>query len=189
MFLRIGLIGAPKSGKSLIGRFFVENKGFKQFAFADKIKQEFFLNSSYAEKDFEYAKKKDHELEKKIRQKLWKYSDNMRKKYGELYFIKPLLEDIKKYDGNVIVTDIRTPEELCALKSIGMEFLVVVRDIFPNREVGVQGTRLTYDMISKYKVFWNYFDNLDMLSNSCERMFGILLAQEEKMEEGDDSIF
>lgn len=189
MVLRVGLIGAPKSGKSLIGKFFLENKGFKQFAFADKIKQEFFLNSVYIEEDFEYAKKKDHELEKKIRQELWEYSDNIRKRYGETHFINPLLEDIKKYNGNVIVTDIRTVEELKALKSIGMRFVVIVRDVFPNREEGVQGTRLSYDKISKYPVFWNYFDDLSTLFKSCERMFGDLLKKEAKMEDGDDSTF
>lgn len=42
MVFKIGLIGAPKSGKSLIGNFLTNNRNYKQFAFADQIKKEFF---------------------------------------------------------------------------------------------------------------------------------------------------
>ena len=43
MFSKIGLIGAPRSGKSLIGKYFVKEREFRALAFADLIKKIFFL--------------------------------------------------------------------------------------------------------------------------------------------------
>ena len=168
MFSKIGLIGAPRSGKSLIGKYFVKEREFRALAFADLIKKDFFSNSQYSENDFEKAKKFDPVLEKQIRKELWKYSDEKRKKFGDLYFIAPVVYEVDTYDGNIIVTDIRTPEEFEALAKIGMEFVVVVRDIFPSKSDGVQGTRISYNEVSGLPVFWNCFGSKEELYNHCK---------------------
>jgi hypothetical protein len=174
MFSKIGLIGAPRSGKSLIGKYFVQEKEFRALAFADLIKKDFFANSQYSEKEFEVAKKFDPDLERQIRKELWKYSDEKRKKFGDLYFIAPIVYEVDTYDGNIIVTDIRTQEEFCALEKVGIKFVVVVRDIFPNKENGVQGTRISYNKVSDKPVFWNYFNDKETLYNHCEDIFNLI---------------
>jgi hypothetical protein len=163
MFSKIGLIGAPRSGKSLIGKYFVQEKEFKALAFADLIKKDFFANSQYSEKEFEIAKKIDPDLEKQIRKDLWKYSDEKRKKFGDLYFIAPVVYEADTYDGNIIVTE-----------KIGIKFVVVVRDMFPNKESGVHGTRIPYYKVSDKPVFWNYFENKETLYNHCKDIFNLI---------------
>lgn len=169
MFFKLGLIGAPKSGKSLIGNFLTNSKNYKQFAFADQIKEEFFSQSKYSEKDFDWAKRYNSELENLIRDSLWEYSNNKKIEKGELYFISPIIEKIRSYNGNVVVTDIRTPEELFELESIGVKFIVISK-LNCEDEVLV-GTRIPHNLIEKYKVFKNWFNGLDELYRNFETFF------------------
>jgi hypothetical protein len=175
MFLKIGLIGAPRSGKSIIGNYFVNYKKFVQFAFADRIKKEFFDQFDLSEEDFEEAKKYSPKTEKMIRKELWAYSDRMRELNGDCYFIVPVVSEIEKYEGNVIVTDIRTEEELLALRKIGMKFIVIVRDILPNKEEGVQGTRIGCDSVSDFEIFENKFEDFDSLYIGCSLLYEKLM--------------
>ena len=82
----LGLIGAPGAGKDFLADFLVE-KGFKKFAFADRIKEEYYKIIGITEEAFKSCR--ETEEEKIIRAGLWKYSDEMKAKYGSLYFIKP----------------------------------------------------------------------------------------------------
>lgn len=100
---------------------------------------------------------------------MWEYSNNKKIEKGELYFITPIIEKIKEYDGNVVVTDIRTPEELFELENIGMKFIVISR-INCEDEVLV-GTRIPHNLIEKFKVFKNWFNGLEELYKNFELFF------------------
>lgn len=166
---KIGLIGSPRSGKSLIGKYLSEIKGYKQFAFADRIKEEYFLEGQDTEADFEKAKKENPKLEKFIRNSLWLYSDDKRLKFGELYFITPVVEKIKEHNGNIIVTDIRTIEEKNALDEIGVKFIIIVRD--DNFKDGIKGIRIPQEQLNSYPVFYNNYNNLNDMYISFEKFF------------------
>ena len=179
MFLRLGLIGAPRSGKSLIGNYLTNVKKFKQFAFADQIKKEYFLSSKYSESDFEWAKRYNKDLENTIRDSLWEYSREKKIEKGDLYFIEPVIDNIQSCKENVIITDIRTKEELFELEKIGTKFVVISR-----LNVGdvLLGTKIPHVLIEKYKMFNNWFDSVEELYGNFEKFF-----KEEFMDAEEDS--
>ena len=102
----IGLIGAPASGKDTVAEFFVRNKGFKKFAFADKIKEGFYEESGFSEKEFKEARGTDKELV--IRNGLWEYSSKICKINGNDYFVKLVIEKVLEYNGLTVIAEIRT---------------------------------------------------------------------------------
>lgn len=169
MNIKLGLIGAPRSGKSLLGEFLVKNKGYRQFAFANQVKEEFFSLSRFSESDFEWAKRYNGELEQEIRNSLWEYSDKRKKECGDLYFILPVIKKIKEYDGNVVVTDIRTEEELDELKKIEMKFVVISR-LSEDKDF-IKGTRISHKKIEDVPMFNNWFSKVEDLYDNFEVFF------------------
>jgi len=100
-----GLVGMPRAGKDSVAQFLEETRGFVPMAFADRIKQE----CGISKEDFESAKIAGNIEE--LRQKLWDFSAE-KKKQDSLYFVRRLMEDAIKSNKPVVVTDIRTPDEL-----------------------------------------------------------------------------
>ncbi len=106
-----GLIGAPRSGKDLIANFLVETRGFTKIAFADQIKLEFGISDA----DFDAAKSTGSDLE--LRNKLWDFSAEKKKNDPE-YFIRTVINKINALQESVVVTDIRTQDELRAFYGV-----------------------------------------------------------------------
>lgn len=102
-----GLVGAMRTGKDSVANFLIETRGFTRMAFADQIKKEFGISNA----DFEAAKIAGNIEE--LRKRLWAFSAE-KKKNDPLYFIKKVIDKARNHDGNVIITDIRTEEELAA---------------------------------------------------------------------------
>lgn len=106
-----GLVGAIRTGKDSVANFLSETRGFIQIAFADQIKEEFGISLE----DFEAAKIAGNIEE--LRDKLWTFSAE-KKKEDPNYFIKKVIEKAEKSEQSVIITDIRTDEELGAFHDI-----------------------------------------------------------------------
>ena len=107
-FKRIyALVGAMRTGKDSVANFLTETRGFKQIAFADQIKEDLGISKE----DFEAAKIAGNIEE--LRTKLWAFSAQ-KKKNDSYYFIRKVIEKAVNSDESVIITDIRTPEELAA---------------------------------------------------------------------------
>ncbi|MFA5024049.1 MAG: hypothetical protein WC523_03795 [Patescibacteria group bacterium] len=104
-----GLIGPPRAGKDAVAQYLKETRGFVILAFADQIKQEFGISKE----DFESAKISGN-IEK-IRQDLWDFSADMKKKDPN-YFIHSLMERAEK-EQSVVISDVRTEDELDAIYS------------------------------------------------------------------------
>lgn len=131
-FKRIfGLIGAPRVGKDSVAQFLQESRGFRPMAFADKIKEEFGVSNE----DFEAAKIAGNIEE--LRQKLWDFSaEKKRAKPG--YFIDKVTETIIDSKDSVVVTDIRTQDELEAITEVGGRiYWVVGKDLQSTGESGL----------------------------------------------------
>lgn len=107
-----GLIGAPRVGKDSVAQFLQESRGFKPMAFADRIKEEFGVTNE----DFEAAKIAGNIEE--LRDKLWDFSAE-KKRINPRYFIDLVTESIKETSDSVVVTDIRTQDELEAVTEVG----------------------------------------------------------------------
>jgi len=157
----VGLIGLPGAGKDFLADLLVKYNNFNKIAFADQIKQEYYNVSGFSEEAFK--KNRNTDLEKKIRKGLWDYSDKMRKQFGEFYFITPVIQKIKDSTQSVLVTDVRTENEIEALYDINAKFVCVVREMSLNGSDVVPGTRLKFVDIFGMPVFWNYSNDEKIL--------------------------
>lgn len=131
----IGLIGVPRSGKDTVANYLQETRNFATMAFADKIKEEFGISNA----DFEAAKIAGNIED--LRQKLWDFSAK-KKASDPLYFIRKVMRNaIDSYDS-VVITDIRTPDEM-------ESFLRYDTDMYVRRIYFVQKTGLEIDADDK----------------------------------------
>lgn len=100
-----GFIGAERSGKDKIADFLTETRSFEQYAFADQIKEEFGI----AKEDFEASKIAGNITD--LRKRLWDFSAKKKEK-DPLYFIRKVIDKAQKSIKSIVITDIRTGEEL-----------------------------------------------------------------------------
>jgi len=122
-----GLIGSPRDGKNSVAQFLEETRGFTSLAFADQIKEEFGIKKE----DFEAAKISG-EIDK-IRKALWDFSEK-KTKNNPSYFISSVMQRVSDLDGSVVITDIRTMDELCAIIGYKCSFNEVKMSYFVSRD-------------------------------------------------------
>lgn len=170
--LLIGLVGPANAGKDMVACYLESHKDFKRFAFADGIKEEYYAASGYSEDRFKAVRGTPEEAE--MRRGLWAYSDKMRAEKGDLYFVNLLMADVAEHDGNAIVTDIRTRDELVAVREAkGKVVLVVRHDVlsFGDSEK-IPDSRLTFgDIGPEYEVFRNTGSGLNIAHWKLEMFY------------------
>ena len=160
MALKIGLIGAPGSGKDTFADFLAKHKNFKKLAFANQIKQEYYKVMNLTDEYFKSVRNLPEE--KEIRDGLWSYSDQMRKNHGKLHFITPVIEKITSCNENVVITDIRTKDELERAGKVCGVVILIIRDLKLDKSSQFfPGTRLKFTDIMGIPVLWNYCDSLE----------------------------
>ena len=168
----LGLIGAPGAGKDIIADFLVKSKNFKQFAFADKVKEGYYVASGFSEEQFKTAR--GTELEQTIRKGLWEFSDKMRIEHGSLHFITPVMQEIADCPQSVVVSDVRTPDELAQMKDFGAVMIHVFRD--PAIEFAgtcIPGTRIAFGLpgSGSWWWLWNWYENVESLRETLPYFF------------------
>jgi len=162
-FKRIfGLIGAPRAGKDSVAQFLQETRDFKPIAFADRIKEEFGISKE----DFEAAKIAGNIDD--LRDRLWAFSAE-KKKDDPLYFINLVVKDTLANQDSVVITDIRTPEELEAAQSVGRVYWVS-RDPEGEEDNGVlRGSKLNFAELAK-QAFED--SKIRVIDNLSDGLFG-----------------
>lgn len=122
-----GLIGKIRVGKDSVANFLSETRNFKQLALADQIKEEF----GVSKEDFEAAKITGKIDE--LREKLWDFSAE-KKKTNPKYFINKVFDRVLESKKSVIITDIRTEEEMNAFFQLDFKLkrLYWVKDLSDN---------------------------------------------------------
>lgn len=177
----IGLIGTIASGKdAVIAHVLTKNFGFQRFAFADYIKECYYKKQNITEEYFKSCR--GTEEENRIREGLWNFSDEMRSKYGDLYFIDPIIEKAKKYK-NSIITDIRTKDEFKKVLQNKAKIIIISRDFDIKRDIEFNkdfpGTRIPNEWIfvfssyrsNKIYLFDNDYDTLEEAREGFEKFF------------------
>ena len=112
--MRIALSGLKRSGKDTIGEHLVSKYGFYRYAFADKLKE-------VAKELFPEEFKK---TDKPVELLQW-LGDKMRERDPKVW-VKYVVRQIGEERGpedNIVVTDVRYPNEVSILKELG--FIVV----------------------------------------------------------------
>ena len=139
--IKLGLVGPMRAGKDMVADWLMKNRDFKRFAIADRIKTAYFAFMGYSAEKFEQDKGalKGQEM----RAGLWEYSDCIKAHYGERVFIDHMLEEAGACGQNVIVTDVRTAQEVSAMNSFGARLVLVTRgESYSSPDSLIAGSRL-----------------------------------------------
>lgn len=118
MGIKIGLTGKMRSGKDTVGDFLKKEYGFKTFTFAEGIK--FVCGSLGLEPD---SKGKPRALYQGIGQDIRKYAPNV----WVDYTFRQISQRCTNQD-NVVITDVRQPNEVEALRAAGFIIIKIHAD-------------------------------------------------------------
>ena len=122
--MNVAVIGKMGSGKDVIGEYLIRKYGFTRYAFADNVKliAEVWFPGLYGD-----GKEKPRKLLQDVGTKFREIDSDV--------WIKAMLEDIDSNEGvakahgfrieDVVVTDVRMPNEYKALKDRGFKFIRV----------------------------------------------------------------
>jgi adenylate kinase family enzyme len=147
----LGLIGNKQVGKTTFADYLVKEYGFKTIAFADPIKEGakimFDLSEEQVNGDLkEVVDKRWGLTPRKILQTLG--TDCCRNTFGKDIWIKRLQFELQKMkDINVIVSDIRFPNEAKAVKEMGGHLIKIIKsDLHKNKD-----SHISEQLIDKIK--------------------------------------
>jgi ABC-type transporter MlaC component len=146
----ISLTGKKQSGKSTIANYLVEKHNFIELSFAQYLKEACKILFNWDENDYSTDnKEKVDKLWGKSPREILQYMgteilrDNMKniidtsiKELNKTYsfHIKRLYQDIKKYpDKNIVISDVRFPDELDFCIKINSKIIKVERDTISNQ--------------------------------------------------------
>lgn len=168
-----GIIGAPRTGKDTVAKYLQESRDFVPMAFADKIKEEFGISKE----DFEAAKIAGNIDE--LRNKLWEFSAT-KKAIDPMYFIKKTMDAVVSTEKSVIITDIRTQEEIASFYTYGNTncsrriYSIFHPDFSKNIEGCLAGTQIPSDFLDELE----YNGTIRVIFNTTEKLYGFLYELE-----------
>lgn len=187
--LLIGLVGPANSGKDMVASYLTTHKDFRRFAFADRIKREYFADTGYSEERFKSVRGTPEEEE--MRRGLWAYSDRIRAEKGALHFVRLVMDEVAQWPGNSVITDIRTADELVAVRKAKGIIVLVVRHELITFDDGtpIPDSRLTFgDLSDEDCVFRNAGDGLALAHRKLDMFYReCVLEEKDKTEEEMDA--
>lgn len=127
----IGFCGAAYAGKSSSAKYFINKYNFTQLAFASALKENIGKNIFGLSDEQLYGTKKEEVDERwglSARQILQQSGNEMRKIHNEIW-VKTLINTAKQQGNaaNIVVDDVRYPNEINAIKDAGGVVIKVVR--------------------------------------------------------------
>ena len=116
MYMRIALSGLKRSGKDTIGSYLIQNYSCKRFAFADEVKR---LARELFPEEFVQNDKPVDLLQ-------W-LGNTMRQRNPDVWInrVSTMIQLTKDPVPNLVVTDVRYPNEVQALKNLGFTIVKV----------------------------------------------------------------
>lgn len=136
--LIIGLTGFARSGKDTAARGLIEQRGFTRLAFADLLKKVAYDIDPYVETTpgrFErlsevvdrlgVEKAKSFPDVRRLYQRLG--TEGGRDNLGTNVWVDPVMRSALRVNGGVVITDVRFPNEVAAVKAAGGLVVRVVR--------------------------------------------------------------
>ncbi|MBX0320303.1 AAA family ATPase [Shouchella clausii] len=119
--MNIGITGKIRSGKDTVGRYLVDNHSYTQFAFGTRLKEQFFNTFPWMNIEG-----------KKPRKNIQMFGQQCRAIDPEVW-VKQCFQDIDQWnhyrsEGQVVITDIRQPNEFKKCKEEGYFIIRVEAD-------------------------------------------------------------
>jgi hypothetical protein len=187
--VNIGIIGRARSGKDTAGKWFVDGRGYRRVAFADALKEAALKVDPIVDQRWEGSQLVPLSLARVVRGWGWEYAKEMRgvrrilQELGSAMravdpdiWIRPVLaKAIEANDAGVpvVVTDVRYPNEVEALKRGGFKLLHINRPGIPqldheSERLGpeaahylVQNDGSLYDLYARVEVVWTEIHALE----------------------------
>ena len=130
MYMRIALSGLKRSGKDTIGSYLIQNYSCKRFAFADEVKR---LARELFPEEFVQNDKPVDLLQ-------W-LGNTMRQRNPDVWInrVSTMIQLTKDPVPNLVVTDVRYPNEVQALKNLGFTIVKVQVPV----EVSIERSKAT----------------------------------------------
>lgn len=144
----IGILGKKKSGKDTTGNYLIENYKFKRYAFADPIKKITEILFDFSEEQLNGDKRKDavdfrwyitpREAFQKIGTEfgqdiIYSLFPKLKQRLGnEIIWVKLFKQWYEKNNkSDIVITDVRFPHEIEAIKFLGGIIVKIERDNVP----------------------------------------------------------
>jgi len=126
--------GYAKSGKDVFSNFLVDNNNFLNFKISSKLKNDVSKKYNIPLKKLETQEGKEevytiNGVAKTGRQLLIETSAKERSKNNKVY-INDVIHRIKCVDNNIVISDIRYPEEIESIKNVFKERKIIHTRIF-----------------------------------------------------------
>jgi len=137
--LHIGLAGKRGSGKDTVAAYLVERYGYTRVAFADRVRDAALALDPYVAVDVEgqpvrlshmvdvqgWNQAKQHEEVRRVLQRIG--DEAGRQIHGTYTWINQALEKIKDIDGPIVFSDVRYPNEIDELRTLGFVVVQIFR--------------------------------------------------------------
>ena len=144
----IGILGKKKTGKDTTGKYLIEKYNFKRYAFADPIKKITEILFDFSEEQLNGDKRKDavdfrwyitpREAFQKIgtefgQDMIYNLFPRLKQRLGnEIIWVKLFKQWYEKNNkSDIVITDVRFPHEIEAIKSLGGIIVKVDRNNVP----------------------------------------------------------
>ena len=114
------------------------------------------------------------------RRGLWEYSEKKKLEIGEDCFIAPVINKIELLNSDAVISDVRTFQELKALRNIKSLFIIVVRDFEKDFSLGgpIIETKIDLKYLLGNAVVFNTGDLID-LNRKIDQMIKIVVLTKE----------
>ena len=141
-----GTIGANRCGKDVVANYLKETRNFIVLAFADQVKEEFGISKE------EFETLKGSKQIDSIRQQLWDFSERIRKDDPQ-HFINIVKNKALSSSQSVIITDIRTDDEMSAFRAwdLGIRVYWVYNGGDIDSHGFIAGSKLNISRLSEYE--------------------------------------
>jgi len=137
--LHIGLAGKRGSGKDTVAAYLVERYGYTRVAFADRVRDAALALDPIVAVDVEgqpvrlshmvdvqgWNQSKQHEEVRRVLQRIG--DEAGRQIHGTYTWINQALEKIKDIDGPIVFSDVRYPNEIDELRTLGFVIVQIYR--------------------------------------------------------------
>ena len=176
----IGLIGNKRTGKTTCSNFLVNDYDFKSIAFADPIKEamKIAFDLNYEQLDGKLKEVVDERWGLSPRQLFQKFgTDFARNVIGQDVWIRRMKIELSKMKNeNIVVSDIRFPNEAIAVKEMGGYLIKICRKGFEVDE----NSHISEKLIDKidYDVLIENNDSMLIYHNNIQKIVNMWKKKE-----------